>query len=900
MPKGDFKKFLDISQSEKVSQDPLANLSIAFKKVERKLRILDESIDKSVEPITLPSKKVEKPQPKAPVITEIAVQAKAVPVEQKDGSIKIQHPPKKKPDLSKEYIKTLEATSPSTPQIELLIDENVRTYISEQMRDMKIFMEKSMHRTGSSAGGTGSVAVQFAEGGTMRGNLTVTGLVSAAAYAGIDSRYVNVSGDTIEVLNATDVPLTLIGASGQTADLFKVQAVSGTDNLTVNSNGKTLIGSGATVLGSAALTVLGSLPCALKTSSTDLVYFYNSSNVLVGDYSADGSGNGLLRIRNTAGTTAIQLASNVGTTSYTNGKFVIGGSTALGTGTIYGHNAAEEVLVLKETASQTASAFAIQTSGSTSNYFAVGPFVNGGNILVLGDGSTAIGSGGRYISFLSVWGTYSIGYWGAALQMNAPAGGETRFNHDIQVKDRIGFSTSANGLSQAEFYKVADQHVALHGADAGTPCSFTISGTTSLGTLTVYGSAGTTGLYVQNATSVQSVGYFTGNAASAPLTLSVIHTGNVGSAGGGAIVIGTDDGAFQASGDKLGSIYISSRRSSGVVNSAGVESYAAETFSSSSYGTNLVMFRGKTGSAATWANWFNADGTNVFNGSSGLGTLTVYGHLASAKTTVIQAAASQSVNIFEIQNSSATAHLAVLSDGKFRVGSLTPSGGWQHAITTTSDSNLEILSNSAYGCRLAITNSSNTWHFYSPHTSGWYSGFTEGDLVISDSIAATPSLLFSKAANQLVVNGTSKLGTFSIHGHLASSPVLGIKSIASQSADIFQLQNSADTILARFNSAGTLGLSAGIQLNTSLVSTDYSLLSTDTVVVATTGTFTVQLPSATGLNGHSYIIKNMGAGTVTVSGEYAETLDGSNTISLSQYDGITIMSLDSEWAVIEA
>ena len=55
--------------------------------------------------------------------------------------------------------------------------------------------------------------------------------------------------------------------------------------------------------------------------------------------------------------------------------------------------------------------------------------------------------------------------------------------------------------------------------------------------------------------------------------------------------------------------------------------------------------------------------TISFNGSTSLGTLTLYGHDSSDETMVIQAAASQSVDVFQITNSSTTQLFQILSDG---------------------------------------------------------------------------------------------------------------------------------------------------------------------------------------------------------------------------------------------
>ena len=74
---------------------------------------------------------------------------------------------------------------------------------------------------------------------------------------------------------------------------------------------------------------------------------------------------------------------------------------------------------------------------------------------------------------------------------------------------------------------------------------------------------------------------------------------------------------------------------------------------------------------------------------------------------------------------------------------------------------------------------------------------------------------------------------------------------------------------------------------------------TDCVVNCTSGTFTVTLPTAVGIEGQYFVIKNSGAGVITVDGSGAETIDGSPDFTLStQYESVTVVSNGANWAVI--
>ena len=82
------------------------------------------------------------------------------------------------------------------------------------------------------------------------------------------------------------------------------------------------------------------------------------------------------------------------------------------------------------------------------------------------------------------------------------------------------------------------------------------------------------------------------------------------------------------------------------------------------------------------------------------------------------------------------------------------------------------------------------------------------------------------------------------------------------------------------------------------VSNTYTIQTTDNTIECVSGTFTVTLPTALGVKGKQYVIKNVGSGTITVSTTSSQTIDGNNTISLTQNDSIVVISDDSDWKII--
>jgi hypothetical protein len=80
--------------------------------------------------------------------------------------------------------------------------------------------------------------------------------------------------------------------------------------------------------------------------------------------------------------------------------------------------------------------------------------------------------------------------------------------------------------------------------------------------------------------------------------------------------------------------------------------------------------------------------------------------------------------------------------------------------------------------------------------------------------------------------------------------------------------------------------------------TEAQTVAVDNDVMLCNGTFTVTLPTVTGLNGRFYTIKNIGSGTITIACNGTETIDGATTQSLaSQYDFKRVITDGSAWYI---
>lgn len=73
---------------------------------------------------------------------------------------------------------------------------------------------------------------------------------------------------------------------------------------------------------------------------------------------------------------------------------------------------------------------------------------------------------------------------------------------------------------------------------------------------------------------------------------------------------------------------------------------------------------------------------------------------------------------------------------------------------------------------------------------------------------------------------------------------------------------------------------------------------TDSQIECTTNSFTVTLPTAVGITGRVYSIKNSGTGIITIATTGGQTIDGKTTQSLTQYDNIKVFSNGANWIII--
>ena len=93
----------------------------------------------------------------------------------------------------------------------------------------------------------------------------------------------------------------------------------------------------------------------------------------------------------------------------------------------------------------------------------------------------------------------------------------------------------------------------------------------------------------------------------------------------------------------------------------------------------------------------------------------------------------------------------------------------------------------------------------------------------------------------------------------------------------------------------SITLNGSVKLNYVAKTATYTATAADYLIDCTTGTFTIDLPSAVGITGRVYVVKNSGAGTITVDPNSGQTIDGSATATLIALQSIQIMSNGANW-----
>lgn len=175
-------------------------------------------------------------------------------------------------------------------------------------------------------------------------------------------------------------------------------------------------------------------------------------------------------------------------------------------------------------------------------------------------------------------------------------------------------------------------------------------------------------------------------------------------------------------------------------------------------------------------------------------------------------------------------------------------------------------------------------------------GVTTPWFTIIDNDSSSIASLTPSGATSLVGENTIPPGCFAIVYFDGASFWCGATRLASDTRTGY-VQGDVATIHVD-STTGIMSTSGAFVGSYVAVTTTYAIQPLDYQVDCTSGTFTVTLPTAVGIKGHVYSIKNSGTGTITVATTSAQTIDGVTTQTLAQWDNLMVMSNNAGWIIL--
>ena len=173
--------------------------------------------------------------------------------------------------------------------------------------------------------------------------------------------------------------------------------------------------------------------------------------------------------------------------------------------------------------------------------------------------------------------------------------------------------------------------------------------------------------------------------------------------------------------------------------------------------------------------------------------------------------------------------------------------------------------------------------------------YSPGDVLWLDSVAGGFTATKPQAPYHAVFVGVVERANAG-NGLIYVKPQNGVE--LSEIHDV-RITNEANNDIIRYNSS----LGYWENKNQSIFAytaqtTTYNALASDYVIHCTSGTFTVNLPTAVGVQGKVYIVKNSGSGLITIDPNGTQTIDGALTYKIGGNESLKLMSTGANWITL--
>lgn len=185
---------------------------------------------------------------------------------------------------------------------------------------------------------------------------------------------------------------------------------------------------------------------------------------------------------------------------------------------------------------------------------------------------------------------------------------------------------------------------------------------------------------------------------------------------------------------------------------------------------------------------------------------------------------------------------------------------------------------------------------YYPGYSSWLTQFSQADQVILMNAALATSDTTGRCFAVFAGTETASRVLFHSNGVVAfgSGSASRDTYLSRSTTSTFKIAGSFDGTTTK----GNLNITGGIQLGYIAKSANYTAVASDYVIECTANSFTITLPTAVGIQGKVYNIKNTGTGVITIDANSTETIDGELTQTINQWDNIEIMSNNANWIIL--
>lgn len=238
----------------------------------------------------------------------------------------------------------------------------------------------------------------------------------------------------------------------------------------------------------------------------------------------------------------------------------------------------------------------------------------------------------------------------------------------------------------------------------------------------------------------------------------------------------------------------------------------------------------------------------------------------------VQAHSTQTANIAEWQNSSGTAQIVIDPNYRFGLGTASP------------QTTLHVFaSNVAYS---ALPTTVNVL-ISTSDAQGINRGGTLGLGGYIDDAAATQRL-FGVIVGRKETGGTGVQSGYLAFATNNSGPMTERMRITS--GGLIGFGTASPTSTAHIN--GSVGATYVAKTGT------YTITASDFTIDCTSGTFTVTLPTAVGIKDRVYVIKNSGAGLITLATTSSQTIDGLTTQPIAAGAVMWVQSNNANWIII--